>query len=231
MRITINPVLDLETLRFVGHDGSYEYTGQVLAFKGDPTAQASEQQQSTFDQNLMNLFQAQYGKQSQITSYLTNQLEPNIAKGGTGESPAALAAARTGATDAISTNYQNAERAAGAVAAAHGGDALPSGVNAQVAGSIAASEAGAQSTAQNQITAENEQLKQANYWNSVGALSGNASLENPLGYASGATSGSNAVSGLSQAETEAAGPTAGAIFGGILGGGLSAVGNIFQGKG
>jgi hypothetical protein len=224
MRITLNPILDIETLTFVGHDGCYEYTGPIWRCKGDPTAQAAETSQANFDNQLTSLFTAQYGKQSAITNYLTNQLEPNISKGGQGESPAALTAARTGATDTISSQYQNAQRAAGAVAAEHGGDALPSGVNAQVAGSIAAGEAGAQSEAQNTITAQNEALKQQNYWNSVGALSGNASLENPLGYAGAASGGSNAVSGLSQAETAAQGPTLGAIIGSVAGGAGSALG-------
>ncbi len=215
MRITINPVYDMETFVLLSHEGQYECSADVIHYKGDPTAKAAEQQQMTFDSQLMNIFQQQYGSQSQITKYLTSQLEPNISAGGQGMSPAALAAARTQSTDTLSNQFQGAQRAINATQQRD----LPSGVNAQVSGSLMAQEAEAQSAGQNQITSQNEAIKQANYWNSINALSGNAAQINPLGYAGGATSGGNTVAGLSQANTQASGPTLGAIFGGILGGG------------
>ena len=217
MRVLKNPVWDMETLRIVRHDGSYEYMGPILwRFKGDPTAQAAEQQQMQFDQQLMSLFQAQYGKQSAITDYLTKQLEPIISKGGEGMTPEALTAARTQARDTVSNEFQGAQRAINATEQRE----LPSGVNAQVGGSLMAQEAETEAGQQNQITLTNEELRQRNYWNSIAALSGNASLINPLGYSSGATSGSGAVAGLSQAVTAANGPGLGAILGGIAGGAL-----------
>jgi hypothetical protein len=222
MRIVINPVWDMETLTLVSCDGSYDYTGAVLWCKGDPTAQAAEQQQMQFDQQLMQIFQAQYGKQSAITNYLTQQLEPTISKGGQGMSPEALAAERTQSTDTLANQFQGAERAVNATEARD----LPSGVNAQISGSMAAQEAEAQAAGQNQITAQNEQLRQANYWNSIAALSGNASTINPLGYSSGATSGTNAVASTSQAVTQANGPTFGSVLGSIFGG----VGSALVGK-
>lgn len=215
MRITINPVYDLETLVFLSHDGQYQYCGPFVHCKGDSTAKAAEQQQMNFDGQLMTLFQAQYGKQSAITDYLNKQLEQTISKGGQGMSPDALAAARTQSTDALSNQFQGAQRAVNATEQR----GLPSGVNAQVSGSLMAQQAEAQAGSQNQITMHNEQLKQANYWSSINALSGNAAQLNPLGYAGGATSGGNTVAGLSQANTAAAGPGLGAIFGGIVGGG------------
>lgn len=223
MKMIINPVWNMETIRVVRHDGIYKYDGPIWWLKGDSTAQAAEASQASFDQSLQQIFQQQYGAQSAITNYLTQQLEPNISKGGQGMSPEALAAARTQSTDTLSDQFQGAERAVNATESR----GLPSGVNAQVGGSMMAQEAEAQASGQNQITMQNEQLKQANYWNSVGALSGDASLINPLGYASGSTSGSSAVAGLSQANTAAQGPSAGAIFGGIAGGALSGVGSSF----
>ena len=187
-----------------------------VSFKGDPTAKAAEQEQMNFDSQLMNIFQAQYGKQSAITDYLTKQMEPQISAGGQGLSPQALAAARTQSTDTLSTQFQGAERAVNATEQR----GLPSGVNAQVSGSMMAQEAEAQAGSQNQITMQNEQLKQQNYWNSINVLNGQAANLNPLGYAGSATSGGNTVAGLSQANTAAAGPTAGAIFGTIAGGAL-----------
>ncbi|HEV8492657.1 MAG TPA: hypothetical protein VGR76_10305 [Candidatus Angelobacter sp.] len=215
MRIRLNPSFDIETLAFIGCDDEYECSGPLLHYKGDPTAKAAEQQQMTFDSQLMNIFQQQYGSQSQITKYLTSQLEPTISAGGQGMSPQALAAARTQSTDTLSSQFQGAARALNATQQRD----LPSGVSAQLSGSLMAQQAEAQSLGQNQITAQNEAIKQANYWNSINALSGNAAQINPLGYAGSATSGSNAVTGLSQANTQAAGPGLGAIFGGILGGG------------
>lgn len=223
MIIRLNPSFDIETWALVRHDGSFEYTGLVSWCKGDPTAQAAEVQQQQFDQQLMNIFQQQYGKQSAITDYLTKQLEPVISKGGQGMSPDALAAARTSATDTLSNQFQGAQRAVNATEQRD----LPSGVNAQVSGSLMAQEAEQQSAAQNTITANNEALKQANYWNSINALSGNSAQINPLGYAGGATSGTNAVSNASQAVTSANGPTLGAIFGSIAGGAGSALGGYF----
>lgn len=214
MRITINPVYDIETFVLLEHGGQYE-CADVSYCKGDPTARAAEQQQMTFDQQLMGIFQRQYGAQSQITKYLSGQLEPIISKGGQGMSPEALAAARTQATDTLSNQFQGAQRAINATQQR----GLPSGVNAQVSGSLMAQQAEAQAAGQNQITAQNEALKQANYWNSIDALSGNAAQINPLGYAGSATSGGNTVAGLSQANTQASGPGLGAIFGGILSGG------------
>jgi hypothetical protein len=78
--------------------------------------------------------------------------------------------------------------------------------------------------AQNQITLQNENLKQQNYWAAINALSGNAAQVNPLGYSSASTGAANAVTGLSQANTAASGPTFGSILGGVAGGALSGAG-------
>lgn len=50
--------LTLVSRRTVPYDGPWEFC------KGDPTAQASEQQQMGFNQQLMQIFQAQYGQQT-----------------------------------------------------------------------------------------------------------------------------------------------------------------------
>lgn len=199
MFITTSKTIDMETgitlfLRGYTRDG---WDGVWLA-KGDPTAKAAEQQQMQFDQQLMSLFQAQYGKQSAITSFLTGKMEPLISKGGQGYTPEQLAAMRTSATDTISQQTQNAQRAINATQER----GLPSGVNAQVQGSLMAQEAEQQAATQNQITQANANLQQENYWNAINVLNGQAATENPLGYAGGATNGSGAVAGLSEADTQ-----------------------------
>src|SRR5450631_4191606 len=77
----------------------------LIRFKGDPVAKQAEQQQMNFDSQLMTIFQAQYGKQSAITDYLTKQMEPQISAGGQGYSAQDLAAMRTSATDTISNQF------------------------------------------------------------------------------------------------------------------------------
>jgi hypothetical protein len=220
MRILINPTWDIETLAIVRHDGSYEYAGPIWRCKGDPVAKQEEASQAQFNDTLRNIFEQQYGKQSAITRYLTQQMEPQIAKGGQGYSPQDLAAMRTQATDTLSNQFQGAQRAVNATEQR----GLPSGVNAQISGSLMAQEAEQQAAAQNQITAQNEQLRQQNYWNSINVLNGQAAVENPLGYAGSAMSGGNTVAGLSQANTAASGPTFGAILGSIAGGAGTALG-------
>lgn len=214
MRITTKLVIDVETGAVLYRD-SYEYFGSLELGKGDPTAQAAEQSQADFDNQLMKLMQAQYGKQSAITTYLTNQMIPQINAGGVGIAAPALTAMRTGATDTTSTQYENARKAA---AASENSSGLPSGVNAQIDSAILSEEAQAQSQAQNQITLANEQQKQQNYWNSINTLNGQAATENPLGYANAATSGSGAVAGLSQAVTASNQSQLLGALGGLAGG-------------
>lgn len=222
MFITTRKIVDMETGVTILLEG---FNGVVEEWlKGDPTAQAAEQQQMSFDQQLMQLFQAQYGKQSAITDFLTKQMEPLISKGGQGFSPESLAAMRTNATDQLSNQFAGAQRAVNATEQRD----LPSGVNAQVQGSLLAQEAEQQAAAQNNITVANEQQRQQNYWNSINVLNGQAATENPLGYANGATTGTNAVANASQAVTAAAGPTFGSVIGGIAGGVLG--GAASQGK-
>lgn len=197
-----------------------DYSGAFDLMKGDTTDQNAENAQASFDNQLTQIFTAQYQKQSAITNYLTNLVTPQITAGGQGYSGADLAAARTAATDTLSTQYQNAQRSVNAGES----KALPSGVNAQVSGDLAASEASAQAGAQNNITQQNEQLKQQNYWNSINVLNGAAATENPLGYASASTSGNNAVANLSQAYTSSNQSQLLGALGGIVGGAASGFG-------
>lgn len=186
---------------------------------GDSTASAAETQAAGFQSSLMSMFQTQYGNQQKLLNFTTPILQSMVSNP-QGLSPAALAAERTQATDTTATQTQNAEKAAGAINAQHGGATLPSGVAAQVTGDIAATGAATTSQEQNSITQQNEQLKLQNYWKGIAGLSGNAEIENPLGYASVANQSSSAVATLSQAESEseeAAFQPIGSILGGIGG--------------
>lgn len=179
----------------------YEYEGTVALCKGDDTAKQSEQlqlqnqqQQLDFNTQLMGIFQQQYGQQQQVYQYLQKQMQPIIDAGGTGYSAQALASMRTSATDNLSNQYQNAQKALQAQEFTSGGRDLPSGVNQQLNASLFASEAADQAGAQNQITQQNENLKQQNYWNAVNELNGVGAAFNPQSYAGAATNSSEAAS-------------------------------------
>lgn len=203
----------------------FEWHGPLWECKYDKTAQAAETQQMNFDAQLMDIFRAQYGNQLNVLNYLQDQLKPQIANP-QGFTPEALAAMRTQAKDTTAAEFANAQRGANVVAGRLGGAALPSGVGAALSGDIAAEAAKAESTAQNNITLANANLRNTNYWNAISALSGNAQLLAPQSYASGATSGTNAVANTSEAVTQSNGPTIGQILGGIVGGvGGALVGN------
>jgi len=206
MRIYTKSVLlwDDSRQRYVTDEAEsewYEYSGPVALCKGDSTAKAAEQQQASFNAQLMSIFQQQFGKQSAIMDYLKGKMQPIIDAGGTGYSDDALAAMRASATDTLSNEYQNAQKALQTKEFADGGRDLPSGTSAQLDEALFNAEASDKAAAGNNITLANENLKQQNYWNAINVLSGVGAQFNPLGYASAATAGGNTVANLSQAYT------------------------------
>jgi len=206
-----------------------------MSFKGDDTAKAAEASQAEFAKQLTGLFHTQYGKQSQIFDFLTGKMKSAVETGGIGYRPDFLAAARTEASDVNAQQTKNAEQAfANSVSARSGGSKLAglSGAVASGEATIAAAGAEQEASSQNAITMANEQLRQQNYWNSINALTGQQAVANPLGYAAGATSGTNAVTNASEAVTAAQGPGAAQIIGGLVGGAADAfLGGFGQGIG
>lgn len=64
MKITINPVLDMETLQWVSNDGTYEHDGPVADFKGSKVSaqdQANQAQAASWASPLMAMGQSQLG--------------------------------------------------------------------------------------------------------------------------------------------------------------------------
>lgn len=220
MRVITKAILDMNTMEWTSIE-SYDYEGPVALCKGDDTAKQNEQMQMQFNSQLMDIFSQQFAKQSQVLNFLKGKLQPMI-NNPTGYSPAAMAALRTQATDNLSGQYQQAQRALQQKEFAQGGRELPSGVNAQLDAGLYAQEAADKANAQNTITLNNENLKQSNYWNAMNVLSGNVAQQfNPLGYAGAATSGSNAVANLSQAVTASNQSQLMGALGGIVGGAAS----------
>lgn len=172
--------------------------GGVSGGKGDQTAKSAEASSATFATTLQNAFKTQFGAQSAVLDFLNSKLTAAV-DNPQGMSPQALAAARTQATQQTSGDYAKAEQAVNGQIAARGGSTLPSGVDAQIHGSLAAAGANEESNAQNNITLQNEQLRQQNYWNAVSGLNGVANEYNPNGFAGGANSATGNVAGLSTA--------------------------------
>lgn len=174
----------------------------------------SSQQQLQFNNQLMALFTKQYNTQQSTLQYLQGQLKPIIeqSEAGQGMSTAALNAMRTSATDALSSEYRNAQQALNQQEAQQmgGTNILPSGTRAQLDAALLNSEAEAKAGTQNQITEYNQNLATSNLWNAFNVYQGNTAMMNPLGYANAATSGgstiaegSNAQSSLQNAITNA----------------------------
>jgi hypothetical protein len=199
-----------------------------MCSSGDQTAKANEASQAAFSSLLQSSFSTAFGNNQAILSNLNTSLSNSI-KNPTGFTPATLAAMRTGATDTTATQFENAEKSAGAVAASHGGDALPSGVSAQISGDIAQGAASQQSQDQNQISLANAQQQQSNYWNAISGLGTVANLENPTGYAGASSSAANSstnAGGLLLQSQQAGWQDLGGVLSGIAGLGTAATGFV-----
>lgn len=192
----------------------------VSGGKGDSVAKATEQSQAAFNQTLQSAFKTTFGMNQGILQRLDTVFKGLVANP-QGFTPTTMAALNTGNTERTAMDYQNATKAAQATEAARGGSGLPSGVNAQITGQLAAGAAQEEASGQRTIALANEQQRQANFWNALGGEERVAAAESPLGFGSEVSSGSNAVSNLSQAYTQSQGPGIGAVLGGLAGGALS----------
>jgi hypothetical protein len=200
-------VIDIETGKRLFED-SFEYSGSVekCGGGGDPTAKAAEQSQASFDNTLQGIFQQQYANQSAVQSFLTSQIEPLVAEGGQGYTPAQLAAQRTSVTDSTAGQFQSAQQALQEQEQQASGGSKLTGVAGATQENMAAldnSAAQTQAAGQEQVTENNANVQQANFWNGVNALTGQEASMNPISYAATATSGSGAVAADSNANTNA----------------------------
>lgn len=201
-----------------------------MCSSGDQTLKASEQAQADFTNTLMQSYKTQFAKQSQILDFLTSKMKPLI-ENPQGFSPEALTTMRTQASDTNARQFTNASQALNtALTARTGATTLPSGIDAQLKAQIAASGAENETNAQNDITLQNEQLKQQNFWNALNVLGGNAAQFNPTGYANSANSGSQTVGDLGTAYKNSQSSQLLGALGGIAAGAGSAAAGYFTGK-
>ncbi len=198
-----------------------------MCSSGDKTLKDSEAQQAELNKQLAASFAQNNAMQKSTLDYLNSKLKPMI-ENPTGFSPEALTAMRTSASDTNATQFNDAQTALNDQLAARGGaSSLPSGVDAQIRAQLSAAGANQEASTQNNITLQNEQLKQQNLWQAIGALSGNANAYNPTGFANSATSGAGAVANLGQAYKASQQSQLLGALGGIAGGLGQAAGAYF----
>lgn len=197
----------------------------VSGGKGDDTLKAQEQAQAEFTNTLQANYKTQFAQQSQILSFLQNKLEPQI-NNPTGYDAKTLATMRTSATDTNATQFANSEKALNtALTARTGATTLPSGVDAQLQAGNFNAAAASQVEVQNNVTMADANLKNANYWNSVNALSGNAAQFAPTSYAGAANTGASTTADLGSAyKSSQSSQLLGALGGVAAGAGTAAAG-------
>jgi hypothetical protein len=194
---------------------SLELGYRVGGGKGDSTLKDQEKSQANFTNTLRSAFSTQFGKFGGTLDFLNSKLTAMIDHP-TGYSPEALAA-------------MQAEQALHASEAARGGSQLPSGVNAQLEAANANAGAATNEASQQQITLNNEQLKEDNYNRAIAALSGVAQTENPAGLAANATGSAEAVGQLGTAYKNSQSSQLLGALGGIAGAAGTAAGAYFTG--
>lgn len=230
MRIYTRIVIDMTTLAILECDG-FHYSGPIASCKGDETASNEETSQANFSTTLQNAFNTNNAAQQNQLNFLNNKMQGAI-NNPQGYSAQTMASMRAQANDAVSAQDQNVTRAVNNSEMTKGGaSALPSGVSSQIGAAIASQAAQAGNNAQQNITENNANLENSNYWNAVKGEEGVASAENPEGMAGEDNQAASTVGSLSNAVTQSDGPTFGSILGGVVGAGLGAGGQIFQGKG
>lgn len=193
---------------------------------GDSTAKAQEKAQAAFTDTLRSSFSTAFGKSQSILDTLTKTLTDAI-NNPKGFDPRTLALMKSNASDQVAAGTRNAQVAAGNAMAARGGSELGSGVNAQIAGSIAGSGEAERARELSGIDIQSGLLQNENYWRGIQGLTGVAQAENPTGLASAANEGAGKVADLSHAvlaSQQAGWQNAMGIVSGIAGLGTAAVG-------
>jgi hypothetical protein len=230
MKITINPVLDMATLKWVASDGTYEYEGPVDLFEGtSDEAKANEVAQTAFYKQMTQEQQTAFGEDQQLLQQIQGVSLPILAKGPLqyGYSPQ---------VDELLQGYiksQGAQATASTINAtelqqrqATGGAPAPAGANAEI--EAAANELGAQSTA-SQLSQEKLSgfaAGQQLYGQALNALTGEQSLLNPAQYAGAATgAGSAATGAINLADSERSN-----LLQSVLGGALGSAAQIGLGQ-
>jgi hypothetical protein len=165
---------------------------------GDSTAKTTEATTAALTKTLSSSFSTAFASNQDILNKVNAKLTSSL-NNPQGFDPKTLALMKTNASDTVAAQTGNAQTAANAYLATHGGSELGSGVAAQIKGGIAA--AGATETAKEEsgIDVQNGLLQNQNYWNAVQGLTSVANAENPTAYATAASGAGNSTADLSKA--------------------------------
>jgi hypothetical protein len=237
MRITKNPVLDMETLQWISNDGTYEYSAPVELFcsSGSKAVEANDLKLQNSQIAMNAQLSSDYGMAFANNQSVLGQQRARLSymsSNPLGYSPQQLALAKTSINENTSRAASEAIGKAAAYGASHSvGDTSGGGAGAMV-GQIASEAAQAKATDLSQLSSANEELKQQNMWK---ALSGLQDVGSAYG-----TSSRTAITGATNSANSATGAGSGAVdaekaasqeFGGVLGsiGGLVSAGTGFVG--
>lgn len=169
-----------------------------MCSEADQSEVALRDAELSFTKTLQASFATTFANQQQILGTLSTALQKQIANP-QGFTPAEMSALRTGATDTAAVTTANAQKAAAAYSASHGGADLGSGVQSEIQGEIATGGSTQLSQNQNQITVANAQQQQQNYWNAIGGLTQVGAAYDPTGYANASTGAAGATTAASNA--------------------------------
>jgi hypothetical protein len=169
-----------------------------MCCSGDSTVKATETAQAAFTNTLSSSFSTAFANNQAILGKLTTTLT-NAVNNPQGFDPKTLALMKTNASDTVAAQTGQAQTAANAYLASHGGAELGSGVAAQIKGSIAASGATETAKEESGIDVQNGMLQNQNYWNAISGLTNVANAENPTGFANAEVNSANSTADLSKA--------------------------------
>jgi hypothetical protein len=191
---------------------------------GGASAAANENQaaQTNFYNALQQQQQTQFANQQELQGTIKSAFTPIVNAGvnQSGFSPSELATLRTSAADTAGQNYANAARSVAANAAGNDGPAMSSGVVKEQQAGVAAGGAAANTNAQNQITLNNAETGQQNFFKASDILSGanQTAAGSTTGLAEGTNAaGGNATKAIGQVDQENSAGSWQTILGGALG--------------
>lgn len=223
--ITINPILDMETLEWVSNDGIYFYDGPVVGFLGGASSaeNANAKSEQEFMQTLQSEQQTQFANEQLAQQQVQKAWAPIVAGGAYqyGFSTAEDAQLQKNIEERGAQATENTENAAllREQQASGGANAGPAGATEALNAQIAAT--GAQSTA-TALGQEKELGYQTGRENFLAATEGEtkvAELANPTGYAGEATGAAGAENQAQNiVDTANANSLTSKLLGGIAGG-------------
>jgi hypothetical protein len=207
MKITINPTLDMETLRWVSNDGTYEHDGPLALFQGpSANAKANSNAQTAFYKQMTQEQATTFSEDQALYGDVLQQTLPILAKG----------PQQFGYSDQLDQMLTSFIRSSGDKATANavdatelaakqtrGGSPAPAGADEEVR--AVAETLGTQSTNTNLINEKLSGFQAGNqqYTQALNALQGEQSQLDPSKYATATSgAGTSATGAINLADSE-----------------------------